>query len=842
LAEEKSESEERRDGGMIATYHIHINGIVQGVGFRPMVYQLAREMQLKGQVKNGSDGVHIFFNADEGEADLFFGRVLRSAPVHAKIISHTLKKVDDRVFTDFSIVVDNEPGCGKQVLLSPDRAICDECRRELHDKDSRRYRYPFITCTHCGPRYSILQDLPYERHFTSMQKFSQCKSCDEEYHDVADRRFFSQTNSCGECGVELCIRENALSVLSNEYAEVLLRINDSLRQGKIIAVKGVGGYLLLCDAGNPDCIQLLRSRKRRPNKPFAVLYPDSERVRKDFAVNAQEEGLLESEAAPIVLLYPKQGAFENLAVKDIAPGLKRVGVMLPGSPLLDLIARDYGGPLVATSANISGSPIIYRDADALAWLFGIANLIVSDNREIVIPQDDSVVLVTQYGHRQIILRRSRGYAPSFPAYAAKQAVCSLSMGAFLKSSFTLSVNGNVFVSQFLGSGERYESQQMYKDTLTHWMGLYGVRPGIVLADMHGGYFSQRYGTEVAESYGIAVKYIQHHEAHFAAVLAENNLLCCGEGRLDSGEGMLDSREAGPDSDERGLDPAEPVLGVIWDGTGLGTDGHIWGGEFFKYEHNELLRCYHFDYFPVIAGDKMAMEPRIAALCACHDAWPPRDELKRKFTETEWGNYQSLASAATVFTSSVGRLFDAVASMLDICDRQTYEGEAAMYLQALAEEYVSEYGFDMDDAYFKEGSHYYRIPTSSLVQGVSMDIKKGKVREYIAAKFHYSLVRLIGIVAQNIQVRKICFSGGVFQNALLTDWIQHEYKEKYQLYFHQNLSPNDENISFGQMVYYENKMSTRAAAGPERETIEENESIKNSFQPAGPGGKTVQSCV
>jgi hydrogenase maturation protein HypF len=761
----------------LPTYHIHINGIVQGVGFRPMVYQLAKEMQLNGYVKNGTDGVHIFFNASEQEAHSFFNKIKQEAPAQSTIISAELHRSADKSFIDFSIMVEEDDNIEKKVLMSPDTAICSACKHELHDINNRRYRYPFITCTQCGPRYSIVDSLPYDRHGTSMQKFKMCKSCNEEYNDVTDRRFFSQTNSCVDCGAELKIWENVSSSLTDNSEEILGRIKNFLEQGKILAIKGIGGYLLLCCADNPETIQLLRNRKHRPSKPFAVLYPDIETVRNNFELSKQEKTLLESPESPIVLLYPKQVAFNNLSVQHIAPGLKRLGIMLPYSPLLELIANDYGMPLIATSANISRSPIIYKDEDALNYLFEIADYIVSCNRDIVIPEDDSVVQVSKYSNQPIILRRSRGYAPSFLQYKPQTEACIFSTGAFLKSSFTLSINGNVFVSQFLGSGESYESQQMYKDTLDHWLRLYAVKPDAIITDKHTGYFSHQYAIELADQFQTEIKFVQHHEAHFAAVLAENNLLLS----------------------------AEHVLGVIWDGTGLGSDGNIWGGEFFKYENNEMLRCYHFDYFPAITGDKLALEPRIAAICATGDAWPQSDILKEKFTEAEWNNYQSLIETTNLFSSSVGRLFDAVASLLNVCDKQTYEGEAAMYLQALAEEYVEENGFVMDDTYFKEGSHYYRIPTASLMQGVIMDIKKGKAKNYIAAKFHYSLVCLINIVAKNINVRKICFSGGVFQNVLLTDWIQKAYSDKYELHFHKHLSPNDENISFGQLVHYDNKI-------------------------------------
>ena len=781
------------------SYHIHINGIVQGVGFRPRVFQLAKQMELNGYVKNGSDGVHIFFNASEEKAHSFLQTIKENAPVQSKIISAQLHKTADRIFENFSIITEEDNSSKKQVLMSPDTALCSKCRNELHSKNNRRYRYPFITCTQCGPRYSFIKDLPYERINTSMQLFEMCDSCKEEYNNVTDRRFFSQTNSCTECGIRLKLHSNTSTCYSEKAEEVLGLTKKLLEEGKIIAVKGIGGYLLISAADSPKAIQSLRNRKHRPDKPFAILYPNLETVRNSFEVNNQEETLLQSRVSPIVLLYPKQLAFTNLAIQNIAPGLKRLGIMLPYSPLLELIAEDYSMPLIATSANISGSPIIYKDDDALEYLFDVADYIVSYNREIIIPQDDSVVQVSKYSDQQIILRRSRGYAPSFLNYNPVKETCVLSTGAFLKSSFTLSVNGNIFISQFMGSGESYESQQMYRDTLRHWLELYSVKPEVIITDKHPNYFSHQYANELGGKFSVEVKYVQHHEAHFAAVLAENNL----------------------------LQTEEPVMGVIWDGTGLGNDGNIWGGEFFRFENNEILRCYHFDYFPAIAGDRLAMEPRIAALCASADSWPQPETLKEKFTDTEWNNYQSLISSTNLFSSSVGRIFDAVASLLNICDKQTYEGEAAMYLQALAEEYVEENGFVMDDSYFKEGSHYYRIPTASLIQGIVQDIKKGKPNNYIAAKFHYSLVCLIGIVADYVQVKNICFSGGVFQNTLLVDWIQHVYNEKCQIFFHKNLSPNDENISFGQLVYYDNNITTLNKDDLlEREVLEKQEIINS----------------
>ncbi|WP_295651052.1 carbamoyltransferase HypF [uncultured Mucilaginibacter sp.] len=761
------------------THHIHFNGIVQGVGFRPMVYSLATEMGICGNVSNGNDGVNIFFNADDEKANDFFERLKSAFPATANIIAAGLKKAKPRNFKGFSIVLD-EGDTEKKVLLSPDIALCENCRAELNDEENRRYRYPFITCTQCGPRYSIIKTLPYERHGTTMAPFTMCKSCDEEYHDVLDRRFFSQTNSCDDCGIKLKLHYSATAILSEDTEKVLFHIKNFLLQGTILAIKGIGGYLLLCDANHQPAVQTMRHRKLRPTKPLAVLYPNIAAVEHCFELKARERELLQSPEAPIVLLYPKKQAEQNLAIDDIAPGLTRVGVMLPYSPLLELIAQDFRKPLIATSANISGSPIIYRDGEAIEHLFDIASHVVSYNREITLPQDDSVVQISKHNHQQIILRRSRGYAPSFINYKPVSGQCLLSTGAFLKSSFTLAVNGNVFVSQFLGSGESYESQLMYRQTLEHWLQMYAAKPDVLIADMHTNYFSRQYADELAQKLGANLVLVQHHRAHFAAILAEHKL----------------------------LQADQPVLGVIWDGTGLGDDSDIWGGEFFTYAGNHMQRSGHFDYIPLIAGDKTALEPRIAALCACYNVSPLADELKEKFTEAEWNVYHILIQNTGIVTSSVGRIFDAVASLLDLCDKQTYEGEAAMYLQSLAESYVAEHGFVMDTSYFEDAVDIYRVPTAELIQGILIDLKNGRQKDYIAAKFHYSLVGVIDSVAAGHGIEKICFSGGVFQNALLVDWIKKEYESKYSLHFHIDLSPNDENISFGQMVYYEHKIGIR----------------------------------
>ncbi|ASU33132.1 carbamoyltransferase HypF [Mucilaginibacter xinganensis] len=782
------------------TFHIHVNGIVQGVGFRPMIYHLAKKLNLKGYVKNDSNGVNIFFNASASEAIGFLKRIKLAAPAKSKIIAAELFRVPDQIYFDFTIRVEDNKASGKQVLLSPDTATCPNCLAELNDAKNRRYRYPFITCTECGPRYSIMNSLPYERHNTAMQAFTMCKSCRDEYKDINSRRFFSQTNSCTDCGMKLMLYNDATTIISTDTETILSRIKNNLQQGEIIAVKGIGGYLLFCDANNAQAIRTLRARKYRATKPFAILYPGIKSVQRSFELNDQEKELLKSPAAPIVLLVPKPWALNELAVKEIAPGLQQLGVMVPNNPLLELIGNDFGKPLIATSANISGSPIVYDDDDALNYLFDIADFVVSNNREVIIPQDDSVVQVSKYTHQQLIFRRSRGYAPSFLDYRPKTNQCILSTGAFLKSSFTLSVNGNVFVSQFLGSAESFESQQMYRQTLKYWLDMYEAKPKIIVTDMHPGYFSHKYAFEFAEKFDAKVKLIQHHEAHFAAVLAENKL----------------------------IKKEEPVLGIIWDGTGLGTDRNIWGGEFFKYENNQMDRVNHFNYFPTIAGDKTALEPRIAALCILAESEHQPSGLKEKFTIAEFNNYHALIKNANLFTSSAGRIFDAVASLLGLCDKQSYEGEAAMYLQRAAALYVDENAFNMDGSYIKEWEADGPVPTAIMIRNILADVASGKSTYYIAAKFHYSMVCLIGGIAERLSINHICFSGGVFQNALLVDWIKTKYANKYQLYFHINLSPGDENISFGQLVYHESGMKSKPASQNTLSRVKINNEVINNL--------------
>lgn len=785
----------------VNTYHLQLTGIVQGVGFRPALYQLAMQNGWKGYVCNAGDGLHVEFNATAEASGKIVQEILAHAPSLARIESQHLSVVTAKEYAAFSII-ESDTTAGIHTALTPDFALCDQCRQELHDPLNRRYHYPFITCTRCGPRYSIIQQMPYDRPFTSMAAFPMCAACQAEYADVQDRRYYSQTNSCPACGIRLSVYDHTGQQIESGNEASLAIINTILRAGKIAAVKGIGGYLLLCDAGHASGISRLRQRKHRPTKPFAVLCQHIRSIRQLAFCSAEEQAWLESVAAPILLLRARPDIHQQIAQNMVAPGLTTAGLMLPNAPLLELISEQFGKPLICTSANISGSPIIYKDEDAVAQLTSIADIVVTHNREILIPQDDSVVRLTPRSQQAIILRRSRGLAPSLFNDSIRPQCSTLATGALLKSSFTLTQQQYIYSSQYLGSTESYEAQEMYRQTLAHLLETLKAQPALILCDQHPDYFSTQLAKEMAGHYKVPLQAIQHHKAHFAAVLAENNL------------------QKYP----------EPVLGVIWDGTGLGEDKNSWGGEFFTYKNNAISRFSHFAYFPVLLGDKMAREPRLSALAACHQLAGMEEILKKKFDPTEWKLYRGLLQQqAPVQSSSVGRIFDAAASLLGLPDKQHYEGEAALLLETAAMAWFEANGYDAAAGYYGEETAYHPLPIAPLFNGIIRDIREDKEPGLIAARFHFSLVQAIQLIARYSGCRCIAFSGGVFQNGLLVDLVQHHLGQNFRLCFHQQLSPNDENISLGQLVY-QNWEISNAASGKTFDKLEEINEIDAGIPP------------
>ncbi|MBK9565004.1 MAG: carbamoyltransferase HypF [Saprospiraceae bacterium] len=749
----------------MANFHIHIKGQVQGVGFRPFIFNLAKKMGITGTVSNGTDGVHIHINvAGEDKCDQFIHQIFVHAPPKSKIVSIDITDMDHQSFPDFSIL-HSEPSDHKNVHLSPDFGICDDCRSELlHDKN-RRYQYPFITCTQCGPRLSVVNDIPYDRALTTMSGFIMCPECQEEYDSPDDIRYFSQTNSCATCGIKLKISSDP----DIPESDIIAHIVHKLKDGQIVAVKGIGGYLLLCDASNSTAIQTLRDRKHRPKKPFALMYPDLKSIHQDVILTHDATYEIDNTAFPIILCYKKPELHSNIQCDMVATGLSQLGVMLPNSPLLCLISVGFGGPLIATSANVSGSPIIYEDALVQDQLAGIADIILSHNRDIVMPQDDSVIRYTPFYGRKIVIRRSRGYAPTYWPSKEMNITPMICTGADMKSAFLLAEGQNIYLSQFLGDLSAYDSQITYDHVLQHYLKITGIVPQIIIRDKHPQYFLPK---AVGENPDTIIYSVQHHKAHFCACLFENNL----------------------------MDSKDSVLGIIWDGVGYGDDGQIWGGEFFIFENKEITRLQHISYFDYLLGDKMSLQPRLAALSLCKNVAGANTVLKHKFSDFEWTLYKKmLDNGSVVMTSSMGRIFDAVASLLGISDINSYEGESAMMLEESAYRYYLEKGLDWDESYHLPEEVDITISMEQIITRIIIDINKSISLAQISAKFHLTLVKLIDKVARIHGVKRLAFSGGVFQNGLLVDLIHHHLRHDYTLYFHRNVSPNDENIALGQMA-------------------------------------------
>jgi hydrogenase maturation protein HypF len=755
---------------MQQTLFIRITGQVQGVGFRPFVFQQAMKYRLSGWVNNSLEGVHIAVTGLRESLDAFVRALREEKPPVAHIGYFSVEERPLEHFSSFEIVKSNREGEG-QLVLTPDLALCPSCRAELHDPGNRRYRYPFITCNYCGPRYSIIRDLPYDRERTSMEPFHMCPVCQAEYDRPAEWRFFSQTSSCGTCGMSLVLYDADHQLLGLDYEKCIAAVIAAIRQGKIVAVKGIGGYLLCCDACNADAVALLRKRKNRARKPFAIMYPGVETAALDVELGEEGKQALEGTASPIVLAAIRADKHFPLCTDLLAPGLDQMGVMIPYAPLFELILSGLGSPIVATSANRSNSPIVYRDGRALYELSKMADLILVHDREILMPQDDSVLRISSHYRQPVLLRRSRGLAPAFiyPAFEGMPQTV-LAMGADMKSAFGFLHRTFPYISQYFGDLDSFDTQERFRRSRDHFLGLFEARPEVVLVDRHPQYFSTQLGEELAKSLQAPVVEVQHHIAHFAAVLAENHL----------------------------LDSEEPVLGVIWDGTGLGEDGQIWGGEFFRYEKGRFERRGQLAYFDLLLGDKMAREPRISALSLTRDIPGAEDILKPVFQPSEWFIYQKLLDKPdNLSTSSMGRLFDAVTALTGLLPVAEYEGEAPLYLEQHARTWFKQEGLDFADHYETGDWQEGVIPTQPMLREMIEEIQAGAPVGRIAAKFHNTLVEMV----RRLEDDRIAFSGGVFQNELLADLLIHRLGKTKQLYFHRQLSPNDECISFGQLAWY-----------------------------------------
>jgi len=750
---------------MLKTFKIVISGQVQGVGFRPFVFLQARELGLKGYVCNNEEGVVILASGEDAEVSKFYKHLLEGPPPVARITDHRMEEVAPAPFTDFEIRP-SKKNSKLNLQLTPDFGICEKCAGEIEDAGNRRFAYPFTTCVHCGPRWSLTNTFPFERSHTTIDAFPMCGPCREEYGDPGNRRFHSQTNTCPDCGPSLRLCDANGKSLEHRQTLLLGEVASLIGKGKIVAIRNTGGYLLCCDATDPAAVQRLRERKRRPGKPFALLYPDLSLLEAHLPVKEVHKRALLSAERPIVIL-PGGDAADHLALEELAPGLRQLGVMLPNSALLELLSEHLTGPVVATSGNIHGSPILSEPEQAEKLLAGVADYFVHHDLHIANPQDDSVVKFSFKHGQQVLFRRSRGYAPNGPDATMAREEKILALGAHLKSTVAYVPNDFLYISQYLGNLDHYDVYTRFCDAAENFLRIFEQDPQVILVDAHPEYHSTRYGEEMQATFDAGLFRIQHHKAHFASVLGEHGLFAS----------------------------SEPILGVIWDGTGFGEDGEIWGGEFFRYQGGEMDRLGHIAYYDWLAGDKMAREPRLSLLSLATKEM--EDLVRPKFSPSEWSVYETVKKSNSLKTSSVGRLFDAVASLLGICDQNTYEGEAAIRLENALEAY----DLHACKSYIGIGPDG-RLSAKGILEGLAAEVRSGMPVSTVIANFLFTLAKAIFETAANYGIRRIACSGGVFQNTTLIDMIKDMTPEGTEVYFNRKLAPNDENISYGQVMFYQ----------------------------------------
>lgn len=763
---------------------VSVRGAVQGVGFRPFVFRLAQTLNLAGWVTNSTSGVFIEVEAERPRLEAFLDALQREKPPRAFIQSLEHSYLDPVGYRTFEIHESDRTG-EKTALVLPDIATCPECLREIFDPSNRRYLYPFTNCTHCGPRYTIIEALPYDRAHTSMKKFQMCARCRHEYEHPENRRFHAQPNACPECGPALELWSADGTTLARHHA-ALQRAADAVRDGRIVAIKGIGGFHLVVDARNEEAVRRLRSRKHREEKPFALMFRNLASVRQVCDVSPVEERLLQSPEAPIVLLRKKENGQSNgtngIPAPSVAPHNPYLGVMLPYSPLHHILMRELGFPIVATSGNLSDEPICIDEHEALKRLHNIADLFLVHDRPIVRHADDSIV--REMGGREMVVRRARGFAPLpvlLPNTEESDHRPALAVGAHLKNSVALLIGRNAFVSQHIGDLETFEAYEAFKRVIADLSRLYETHPRTFVCDMHPDYLSTRYAQLAAggasEVRNLAE--VQHHVAHVAACMADNDL----RGR---------------------------VLGISWDGTGYGLDGSVWGGEFFSYEGDGFRRVATFRQFRLPGGEAAIKEPRRTAIGVLFEMFGKDVFEKREvasvaaFSPEEVPLIRQMLekSINAPLTSSVGRLFDAVASLAGLRHHVRHEGQAAMELEfAIGSLETNEAYPFLLSARDNGGSERPLIVVDwePAMVAVLHDLHRNEPMSLIAARFHNMLVEAAVRVAERIGEERVVLSGGCFQNKYLTEHlIARLRQEGFRPYWHQRVPPNDGGIALGQL--------------------------------------------
>lgn len=731
---------------------LEIQGIVQGVGFRPFVARLATRFFQKGWVQNTSTGVLISIEGSGNQQQKFLDALQNELPPFAEISDLKITALPLAHFEKFEIVSSVENSQISAFSL-PDIATCPECVADIFNPKSRYFRYPFTSCCSCGARYSIATRQPFDRENTSMAEFKLCKDCSTEYQTMDNRRFHAQTLGCEKCGIQLVFGDEFGNVLAEKDTALKFAV-EQLKAGKIVAIKGIGGFQLVVDATNQETIERLRERKKRPMKPFALMVQNLAQAQTLCEISEREQAALISPSAPIVLL--KKRSQTDIA-QAVAPQQKLLGMMLAYSPLHHLLLHDLGLPIVATSGNRSNEPICTNNEQALANLSGIADYFLMHNRQILRPLDDSIV--REINGKMTVLRRARGFTP-LPIRLKNLPENTLAVGGQMKNTVAISHENQAILSQHLGDLDSLATRQQFEKTLADLQTSYAFKPIRVMHDLHSDYVS----TQIATKLKIENIAVQHHYAHALSCIAEND-----------------------------LEP--PVLGIIWDGTGLGTDGTLWGGEFLQIHDTGFERFAHFREFSLLGGSKAIQEPRRVALSLLFEIFGNVAFEMMDFVFSK--NEKSLLKMALSKnlncpkTSSIGRLFDAVASLLELCHVNQYEGHAAMLLENYASECETTdfYDFTINEKV---------IDWQPMIEQLLQD-KNTQPVDYCAAKFHNTLAKICVEIANHAQQQNIVLSGGCFQNALLAKKVFDELTAtNFVIHTHQNVPPNDGGLALGQL--------------------------------------------
>jgi len=767
---------------LLSRFHLSIQGLLQGIGFRPFVYNLAQEMGLSGWVQNSPQGVSIEAEGERKILDDFLQRILTESPPNAVIHHYETSYLAPTGDAYFEIRASKNTG-EQSTLIAPDIATCPACLHELFDPTNFRYLYPFTNCSHCGPRFSIIESLPYDRQNTAMKIFEMCAVCQNEYNNPQDRRFHAQPTACADCGPHLEFWDSTCLSKGKEAMDATVT---ALREGAIVAVKGLGGFHLMVNACDDDAVRRLRHRKQREGKPFALMFPDLQSIKERCECSLLEERLLLSQEAPIVLLQRRANANDSEGFDiscEVAPSTPCLGAMLPSNPLHHVLMRQLNLPVVATSGNVSNESICTQDEEAFSRLQGIADFFLIHNRPIVRAVDDSIVREI-LGSPQV-LRRSRGYAPS--TITCKHSDRDyISVGAYLKNTIAVAKQNHVILSQHIGDLGNLQTTQAFENAIQSLTKLYDIQPHAVVCDFHPDYASTHWAEKNHEN----IIPVQHHVAHLFSCMAEHDL----EGHL---------------------------LGIAWDGSGYGLDGTLWGGEFFHVKENSIHRVACWKPFPLPGAGAAVKEPRRSALGLLYSVLDEsvfdRSELMRFFNSEEAIVLKTMLDKKIngPMTSSCGRLFDAVASMTGIRQVNTFEAQAAIELEFFRQGSYSESHYPVDLIknstplpIFKNNKTIsacydlnlkYHLDQTSLVRELLQDIVDKCSLNIILTKFHNALAESIVTVAKQIGEERVLLSGGCFQNKYLTErTVQRLRREGFHPYWHQRIPPNDGGLALGQL--------------------------------------------